>query len=93
MTAVTKITSERSQHQDLEGVDTPVDTIPPSNVNAATSTDSQLKDSLPSKTSPTQLTPRTNLYASDEGWTLIAALPHADHSQTRLETEGSTLTL
>ena len=93
MTAVTTTTSERSQHQDIEGVDTPVDTVSPSDVDPPTSTDAQADDSLHSATSQVQLTPRTNLYASDEGWTLIAALPHADQSKTHLETEGATLTL
>jgi len=45
------------------------------------------------RSSEVTLTPRTNLYASDAGWTLIAALPNALQSQTVLETEGSNLKL
>jgi HSP20 family molecular chaperone IbpA len=93
MTAVTTTTSERSQHQDIKEVNTPADTISSSDAGPPTSTDAQTDDSLHSATSKVQLTPRTNLYASDEGWTLIAALPHADQSKTHLETEGATLTL
>ena len=44
-------------------------------------------------TSDVKLTPRTNLYTSDQGWTLIAALPDADQTRALLETEGSTLKL
>jgi len=39
------------------------------------------------------LTPRTNLYASREGWTLVISLPDADQSQALLETEGTVLKL
>ena len=39
------------------------------------------------------ITPRTNLYASDEGWTLVASLPDADQDQALLETEGAVLKL
>ena len=41
----------------------------------------------------TTLKPRANLYASEDGWLLIAALPQADPSQTTLDTEGTTLKL
>lgn len=39
------------------------------------------------------MTPRANLYASDDGWVLIAALPQADQKQATLETEGAKLIL
>ena len=39
------------------------------------------------------ITPRTNLYVSDEGWTLVASLPDADQAQALLETEGAVLKL
>lgn len=47
----------------------------------------------PDRSSEEILTPRTNLYASDAGWTLIAALPNALQSKTVLETEGAKLKL
>ena len=39
------------------------------------------------------LKPRINLYETDEGWLMIAALPQAVKAETQLETEGHSITL
>lgn len=66
---------------------------PPSEEDTQASLNAQSEESTRPKASPVTLSPRTNLYASNEGWTLIVSLPHADQSQALLETEGSTFTL
>jgi HSP20 family molecular chaperone IbpA len=39
------------------------------------------------------ITPRANLYASDQGWTLIVALAGADQEQTEVQAEGQHLSV
>lgn len=39
------------------------------------------------------ITPRINLYETQEGWLLVAALPKVDRDQVKLNTEGTTLEL
>ena len=65
-----------------------------STITTHTSSDEEPEASpLSKRSSEVILTPRTNLYTSDAGWTLIAALPNARRSQITLETEGAKLKL
>jgi len=65
-------------------------------VNTQTQAEAQLtsvEESIQESGKPLTVKPLANLYRSDEGWLIVAALPRVRRDEVKVETEGAKLIL
>ena len=66
------------------------------NIDTQTQTQTQphsVEETIQENAKPLVLKPLANLYRSDEGWLIIAALPGVRRNEVKVETEGAKLIL